>query len=377
MNAAPAWLEKRRDEAAENFRLLGVPHRRIEEWKYSDLQRNLNADTASAIASAAWTLSAIPDGVELIDLAGENYPEWVQRHLGQIAARNGMEAASLGFSRAGLALRVRRNTIISTPLRLTYSGSGHARLLLVLEDGASLTLVEQNEAGEALRNLGSEILLGQNAQLSHIILSSAAPGLRISTLTVHAARDAKYIGHIANFGAQLSRYDVAITLQGQGAETRLSSVSALSGENHADITSHVTHAACRTTSFQLVKHVAGDHARGIYQGRVTVAAGANGSDSVQSAKGLLLGRRAEINLKPELEIFADDVKCAHGATIGDLDAEPLFYLRSRGIPESEARNLLIRAFLQDAVQEVADETLRSEIWLAVEQALSAVMENKS
>ncbi len=141
---------------------------------------------------------------------------------------------------------------------------------------------------------------------------------------------------------------------------------------HADVTTHVTHASGNTQSTQLFKYVASGHARGVYQGKVTVARGANGSDSRQTAKGLLLQDRAEIDLKPELEILADDVKCAHGAAIGDLDAESLFYLRSRGLPEAEARALLMRAFLGDAVDLIENETIRASVWQAVDAALERV-----
>jgi Fe-S cluster assembly protein SufD len=127
----------------------------------------------------------------------------------------------------------------------------------------------------------------------------------------------------------------------------------------------------------LFKNVAGGHSRAVYQGKITVREGANGSDSRQTAKGLLLGARAEIDLKPELEIFADDVKCAHGAAVGDLDSDSLFYLRARGITQVEARNLLIRAFLEDAVLQIADETIRAEVWRAVEEALPRAMEGAS
>ena len=126
----------------------------------------------------------------------------------------------------------------------------------------------------------------------------------------------------------------------------------------------------------LFKNVAGGKSRAIYQGKITVAKGANGSDSRQTAKALLLGPRAEADLKPELEIFADDVKCAHGAAVGDLDVDSLFYLRARGIPEHEARNLLIRAFLEEAVSEIAGDELRASLWQAVEDALPRAMEGR-
>src|SRR5262249_46689244 len=137
---------------------------------------------------------------------------------------------------------------------------------------------------------------------------------------------------------------------------------------------HIVHGAGNTQSTQLFKNVAGGKSRAVYQGRITVAQGANGSDSRQTAKALLLGPRAEADLKPELEIFADDVKCAHGAAVGDLDVDSLFYLRARGIPEAEARNLLIRAFLEEAVAGIESEDMRGVIRKAVEDALLGAME---
>jgi Fe-S cluster assembly protein SufD len=143
----------------------------------------------------------------------------------------------------------------------------------------------------------------------------------------------------------------------------------LDGKRHSDVTTHIIHRHGDTKSSQLFKHVAGGQSRAVYQGKVTVAKGANGSDSVQTAKALLLDEAAEADLKPELEIFADDVKCAHGAAVGDLDADSLFYLRARGIPEAEARGLLLHAFLEDAVAEIANidqrELVRTELLTAL------------
>jgi Fe-S cluster assembly protein SufD len=165
-----------------------------------------------------------------------------------------------------------------------------------------------------------------------------------------------------------------VTLEGRDAEAHVSGVSVLGDGRHADVTTHIVHAAADTRSTQLFKKIAGGHSRAVYQGKITVSKGADGSDSRQTAKGLLLGLQAEIDLKPELEIFADDVKCAHGAAVGDLDVESLFYLRSRGIPETEARALLMRAFLGDAVDQIEDADLRASVWENVEAALARAME---
>jgi Fe-S cluster assembly protein SufD len=196
--------------------------------------------------------------------------------------------------------------------------------------------------------------------------------VQVEEISVKLARAAAYRGHFAHFGARLSRTELEIAVEGEGAEVDLSGVSVLAGERHADVTTHVAHETGQTRSTQLFKKVLGGHARAVYQGKVTVAHGADGSDSRQSAKALLLGERAEADLKPELEIFADDVKCAHGAAVGDLDAESLFYLRARGIPEKEARHLLIHAFLEDATDGIGNTDLREAVRGAVATALDAV-----
>ncbi len=255
---------------------------------------------------------------------------------------------------AGIALRVPKNAKIADPLKLDFTGSGHVRGLLILEEGASLTLVEG--AGIAdFRNVGFEIVLGENASLEHVRVSPVDDtAVLVEEAFVHISRNGRYRAHFAAFGSKLSRMELEITLDGEGAEAHLSGVSVLDGKRHSDVTTNVIHASGNTNSTQLFRHVVGGTARAVYQGKVTVTKGANGSDSNQSAKALLLGDMAEADLKPELEIFADDVKCAHGAAVGDLDAESLFYLRARGIPEAEARGLLLHAFLEDAVAEIAN-----------------------
>jgi len=379
MNAALPWLNTRRAEAIETFRVKGVPHRRIEEWKYSDIHSALTAEDVASAGSATLKISGAPSNVEIIDLAklDEAAPQWLRDHLAAADPQGAMNAAAFGYATGGVALRVPRNVTAST-VHLAVSGRGHARVLIVLEEGASLTLFESHDAATGLRNIGTDISVAANAQLSHIVIApTAATAIRIDSIRAKLARDARYHAHFADFGAQLSRTDVHVTLEGQGSEARLSGVSALAGNVHSDITTEVVHAIGNTHSTQLFKKAAGGRSRAVYQGRVTVCEGADGVDSQQTAKGILLSPRAEIDLKPELIIFADDVKCAHGAAVGDLEAEQIFYLRARGLPEDEARNLLIRAFLEDAVLEIADESLRTQVWNAVETALPATLEDAS
>lgn len=370
MNAVLPTLDARRAEALAVFRVKGVPHRRIEEWKYSDLRSALDDGQVEHAGFAVWDIASLPNGVELFDLAKlqDGAPDWVTENLGTVSVHGAMDSASLAFDVGGLALRVSQP--VSVPLRLTFSTHGNARLLIALAEGASLTLVESHTAGESgLRNIGAEFVLGRGAQLDHIRVAAAADAMQVGTIAVLVEAGAGYRGHYTNFGARLSRVDANIVLNGEGAEAHLSGVDVLTDATHSDVTTHMDHSFGNTTSTQLFKKVAGGKAKSIYQGKVTVRPGANGSDSRQTAKGLLLSERAEIDLKPELEIFADDVKCAHGAAVGDLDTDSLFYLRARGVPEAEARNMLVHAFLADALDGIANEDLRAEVWGKVEAAL--------
>jgi len=371
----PDWLSQRRADAVATLRTQGVPHRRIEEWKYSDLKTALEPANDSIAATAAWSIENVPTGVTLFDLADLSAaPKWVRAHFGKAAAAETVPAASLALAEGGFALHVARNAVVTEAVRVGLSANGHVRALVVLEDGAGLTLIEQQSAAGAFRNTGVEIVVGANARLTHVRLAQAAPNnVQIEDVAVRVARGGLYRAHLFTGGAELSRLTLRMTLKELGANAELSGVSVLGGSLHADVTTHVYHAAGETQSTQLFKHVAGGKSRAVYQGKITVAKGADKSDSRQTAKALLLGERAEADLKPELEIFADDVKCAHGAAVGDLDADSLFYLRARGIPEQEARNMLLRAFLREAVDDVADEAIRATLWQSVEDALPRAM----
>ena len=347
---------------------LALPTRRVEEWKYSDLARALG-DAGFGEASARVSVGKLPAGVEIFDLDEPNRPDWVTAHYGKLAG-NSVSAVSLAKARGGIALRIPKGKVIEDILSLSFSGEGHVRALLVLEESAALTLSEEFDPSQT-RNAGLEIILGPNARLDHVRLSPASDAVQVEEISLSLARDAIYRGHFANFGAKLSRTELAITLNGEGAEAHLSGVSVLS-DRHADVTTQVSHAAGHTQSTQLFKKVVSGKAQAVYQGKVIVAHGANGSDSRQTAKALLLDGRAEADLKPELEIFADDVKCAHGAAVGDLDADSLFYLRARGIPEQQARHLLIHAFLEDALTGIANTDLRESVRGAVSAALNRV-----
>lgn len=371
MNSSTAWLDERRAQARERFAALGVPHRRIEDWKYSDLKAAI--DDVDAGGKIIWTIEKQPDGIEVFNLSKvrDGAPDWVERYFGTLP-QNTMASASFAQAPQGVAVRVPRGADIAGHLSLRFSHAGSARVLIVLEEGASLTLSEMHSTND-FANIGVEIVIGTNAQLNHVRVAGNKSAVQVSEYAVSVARDGVYRAHLFNAGGKLSRAEFQISLAGANAGAHLSGVSVLGDGTHSDVTTHVTHAVGHTESTQLFKHVAGGKSRAIYQGRITVEQGADKSDSRQTAKALLMGERAEADLKPELEIFADDVKCAHGAAVGDLDANALFYLRARGIPETEARNMLVRAFLEEAVDEVRSGKLRDAVWALVEEFLPKAM----
>lgn len=414
--AGLSWLGVRRKAAIEAFSQTGMPTRHDETWKYTDLAAALQGDLEPAtsyrisaeepVAGAGQfspkgatqiTLvngylhliggAALSKSIDVVDLAqlSVRTPEWVEKHLGlqASAADQALGAASLALMRGGVAIRVQASAEKLPPLHLNFvsplRGHGlmsHARILLLLEEGASLDLVETHSgAGEdqLLANLGMEIILNRDAHLAHTrFQEEAGRVLHVTSIGATLSSNAQYRALMANLGAYVSRVDMNVKLAEPGAEVSLRSVTALDGEAHSDVTTVMDHAAPHTTSRQLFKSVLGGRARSVSQGKVTVREGAVKSDSHQLFKALLLGPRAEADAKPELEIFADDVVCGHGTAIGALDADALFYLCSRGIPEWEARALLVRAFLEDTIEGFAEGEIHDALWMRIDHALDSI-----
>jgi Fe-S cluster assembly protein SufD len=371
--SVPATIAERKTQAAENFRAAGLPNRRLEDWKYTDLKAALGSVSLVDAGAAQWSFEALPDGVELFDLARSDAPEWVQRHLGVLAGEDAPGNASLAFASAGFALRVPKGASAGEA-RVRISGSGNLRALVMVEEGASLSFAEIHDRNATVRNVGLEILIYPDASLSHLRFTPRSGGVATESIKALLKENCRYAAHFADFGAKLSRADLYLKIAGEGAEVKLSGVSVLGGSDHADVTTHIEHAAGKAKSTQVFKYLAGGKSRAVYQGRITVDTGADGTDSRQLAKAILVGDRAEADLKPELLIFADDVQCAHGAAVGDLDTEALYYLRSRGVPEDEAREVLIRAFLGEAVDEIAVDAWHEMVWREVETALRQATE---
>ena len=248
-------LAERKTEALAILNSHGVPHRRIEEWKYSDLKSALGEAGIGNVV-AQWTVQNLPAGVEMFDLSLPNPPSWVAVHFA-LVSQNVMSAASLALSAGGVAFRVPASTVIADPLKLDFLGPGHVRALLVLEAGASLSL--QEGVGPAdFRNVGFEIVIGETATLEHVRLSpDAGDAVLVEEADVRIAANGSYRAHFASFGSKLSRMELEVALEGAGAKADLSGVSVLDGKRHSDITTHVIHRLGDTASSQLFKHIVG------------------------------------------------------------------------------------------------------------------------
>jgi Fe-S cluster assembly protein SufD len=228
--------------------------------------------------------------------------------------------------------------------------SFHPRHRIRLGEGARLTLIEVSTGtGRYLHNPSFAVSLGKGATLTHLRLQDEdMEAFHLSTLHVTIDAGANYDSFALTLGARLARMQVHARLTGPGASAHLNAAQLLSGQQHADFTTIVSHEAPSCASRQTVKNVLAGHSRGVFQGRIEVARHAQKTDGYQMNQALLLSPHAEVDSKPELQIHADDVKCSHGATVGELDSEQLFYLRSRGIPDAQARSILVRAFLAEA-----------------------------
>jgi len=281
--------------------------------------------------------------------------------------------------RGGAAIRICRDASVvldfSNPAS-KVSAVNHCRILIVVGRGVALRLIEIHTGAEAhgsLRNLGMELLLDPQSRLEHLRLQKdSADAVHVTSIGATLDRDSQYRACYAALGGNVARLDINIRLAAPNTEAVLHSVAAV-GAGIADISSVMDHASPHSCSRQLFKNVVGGRGRVVNQGRVIVREGAVKSDSHQLFRALLLSPRAEADAKPELEIFADDVQCGHGTAIGALDEDALFYLRSRGIPEDEAKMLLIRAFLAEGIEGFGYEQTRNSLMSELEGALMSAV----
>jgi Fe-S cluster assembly protein SufD len=380
------WLDERRGAALERANALAVPTTRDEEWRFTDLTALTKLKVGPARAPAvvspdaldafivpeagarlvfvdglyAPSLSQVSDesaGVRVLALAEalKSDGRRLEPYLAKLATfeNNVFAALNTAHLREGAVILVAKDAACTKPVHVLHlatqpSTVAYPRCLVVAASGCECTVIEEyaGVSDEAyFTNAVTEISVAANARLRHIRLQrETGAAFHIATCGVSVAKDASYASQAISLGARLSRYDLAVLLNGEGASVNIDGLALISARQLADTHTLIDHAQPNGRSAQLHKTIVAGAAHAVFNGKIFVRRGAQLTDSAQQSRNLLLSDKATVDTKPQLEIFADDVKCAHGATVGQLDAEQLFYLRSRGLPERAARNLLTYAF---------------------------------
>ncbi|AWM07353.1 Fe-S cluster assembly protein SufD [Bradyrhizobium symbiodeficiens] len=395
---SPSVIAVRR-EAFETYERLGLPHRRIEEWKYTDLRALVGevlplaaAPDASALKRAAEAVKAhaiegarklvLVDGVFAGDLSDvkalaaeagfKTLRETLEKDAGLLktATTDAVIALNAAMATDGVVLSIADGAQLSAPIQIIHlataaSASAFTRSRVMVGKGVSATIIESFVAvGAKAYQVNDAVILsiGDNADVAHIRLMDDAPdAVNISSHFVTVGANTKLNFFNMTTGAAVSRLQGFITLAGEGSELSANGVNLLQKTEHGDTTLVVDHAVPNCVSREVFRAVLDDRAHSVFQGRIIVRPDAQKTDGKMMIRALLLSDEAEADNKPELEIFADDVSCGHGATAGALDDSLLFYLKARGLPEKQAQALLIQAFVGEAIEQIADDGLREHV----------------
>ncbi|MEA2796152.1 MAG: Fe-S cluster assembly protein SufD [Bradyrhizobium sp.] len=405
-----------RQRAFEAYERVGLPHRRIEDWKYTDLRVLMRevlplaaAPDAAALkrAGAALKLHAIEGVRRLVLVDGTFAPKLsetgaLEKGLGIRTLREALEggdtalharlfapensdsmvALNSAMMTDGLVIDVADGAVLTQPLHIVHIASGaqpsamFTRSLLNLGKAANATLVESYIATEGAKTYQAHdsliVSIGDGARLDHVrLVEDDREAFNISSSVVTLGAHAHFNTFGVTSGSHISRYQAVIAFAGEGSRVETNGVNLLNGRQHADTTLFLDHAVPNCASREIFRAVVDDRGHSVFQGRIIVRPQAQKTDAKMMTRALLLSDEAEADNKPELEIFADDVTCGHGATTGALDESLLFYLRARGLSEKEAQALLIQAFVGEAIESIANDALRELVILAAQRWLAA------
>ena len=412
--AGIVWLETLRRKGREAFAAAGLPTPKTEAWKYTRLRmlgaddfvlpkedeircscgceeehcKHENRSCHQERPFPAYVLGfhngffrpphpELPEGVEVMTLMEAlQLEDEAKSRLGKLIELEKYPLAALNtaYLQEGLFINIRRDVRLDKPILIencTHSGGQNLffnlRHLIVVENGAEAEIIETyayhgEPKSRYFANIASEIYVGRNAVLRHYKLQDEAfKACHVALAAVQVKEGGSYRRFCAQKGADVGRDEVVVSLREPQASAKVDAVYKMSGWATLDTTTDIRHLSSHTRSEQLVKGVVDGDAKGVFQGRIHIAPDAQQTEGRQLHRALLLSDRAEVDVKPELEIFADDVKCSHGAASGELDEEQLFYMRSRGIDAEEARQMLVEAFLDDALLQIENENVRN--WL--------------
>ncbi len=405
-----------RSAAFEAYERVSLPHRRIEDWKYTDLRALMRevlplaaAPDAAALkrAAAAVKLQSIKGARPLVLVDGVFVPKLSEvgglekgltvRTLRDVLEAgdaallaqlltpdndNPMVALNSAMMTDGIVIDIADGVVLKQPLQIIHVAGGPApaamftRSLLRLGRDTGATLVESYMAADGAKTYQAHdslvVAIGDNSRLDHVrLVEDSREAFNICSAVVTLGAHAHYNTFGMTSGAAVSRYQAAITFAGEHSRVETNGVNLLNGRQHADTTLFMDHAVPHCASREVFRAVADDRAHSVFQGRIIVRPDAQKTDAKMMTRALLLSDDAEADNKPELEIFADDVTCGHGATTGALDDSLLFYLRARGLPEKEAQALLIQAFVGEAIESIVNDDLRELAMAATRRWLEA------
>jgi Fe-S cluster assembly protein SufD len=412
-----AWLAAVRDRALQRFAKSGFPTTAEEDWRYTDLRETANLTTAyvarSPQAAARESLAAIRErlvtggaGPLVVLVDGMPAPDlcWHREHPGLAittlteadpAARDALAARIEGDSRTdagalaamnaallrqGLVIELAPGADIGAPIMVACAGTpesaGQNRIMVRLGAGSRATLIEHHlSLGASVSNSVTDVICEPGSQLVYVKLQDESPAAsHLAAQRFALDRDARAELLHLDIGARLARNDLRVELAGHGAGVSAHGLFFADGERHLDNHTRIEHRAPRTLSRELYRGVMDGSGRGVFNGKVIAHAGAAGTDAQLTNQNLLLSAKAEVDTKPELEIYADDVKCSHGATTGQLDANAIFYLRSRGIPEDQARRMLIASFVREIVARLPAGPLEAHVAALLGERLPDLLE---
>lgn len=401
----PEWLRTARSAAFGRFLERGFPTTRDEEWKFTNVapiaqidwhraaemsSEAISRKIASELIYSARIKAVIVNGrvsKELSTLDGlpEGVTIWTKQEAWEtMPAHEGPSLTSdhpfvllnTAFFEDGLFIHIAPKTVLTDPIHIacvaepgTDATMVSPRVFVVVGEQAHVSLVETytgSEGQPVLTNAVTEVLLGPGAVVDHVkVQQEAASTFHMSSTFVHLHRASTFTSQAITFGGRIARNDISATLAGEGAECTLNGLYVADGETLVDTHTTIDHAQPHCPSHEVYKGILTGKAKGVFNGKIIVRPDAQKTDAKQTNKALLLSPDATINTKPQLEIFADDVKCTHGATIGQLDDDQLFYLRARGIHKHDARNILIHAFASDVLNGITHDAIREQLEAAL------------
>ncbi|MBL4656504.1 MAG: Fe-S cluster assembly protein SufD [Flavobacteriales bacterium] len=385
--ASCSTVSHTRENAVVELETVGMPNNRLEYWKYSRIGKvlkDLNINLSNKSSAIADSLEKPKDSsfeiLSLNEAIKTNHPA-IEKHLTQHASikNNGLTALNTAFFSDGIFMNIPDNTDVADPIYIPNTRSeadgviDHPRNLIVVGENSSVTIISEtaseDNAQSSLVNAVEEVIVGNNAQVKQYVLQNALQN-EVNSIYVRQGRDSIYTRVTTTLKGAFIRNNINVIMDGTGSESNLYGYYHITGKSQVDNHTVVEHQQPDCVSNELYVGLLDDDASGIFNGRVWVHQDAQRTNAFQSNKNILLSDNATMNTKPELEIYADDVKCSHGATIGQVDPEALFYLQSRGIPKQKAMAMLLQGFSIEVLDMISDEKFRDKVLNLVLEQLS-------